>query len=305
MSEAAPSAAPAAAAPNGASPKSTVAPVAPPAGGIETKPNAPTPAEKRSYKLKVDETEVPWEGTDADVQRELQISHAARKRLKEAAEEKAAAKREREEWKAKVKADPWAALQAEGLDPDELLATRLASTIQAQTMTAEQRALAEAQAKLKALEEEKLTRAQAEEKAKADAAADATWAQLEPQFLAAVQKYPELPVTKGTMKKVAALALKFIEAGVDLSPEQVVAELARTEGETLHGRIRSAPLGVLKAWLTTEQRYAIARDVSEELKAKRNGGAPAAANDAPPPRPAAPAGKSMTQAEFLRAMKNR
>jgi hypothetical protein len=170
---------------------------------------------------------------------------------------------------------------------------------QSAQQTPEQREAAQLKAQLAAYETEKQARTEMEAKAKANAAADAAWAQLEPEFLAAIKAHPELPLTRGTMKKLAGLGEKFLAAGVDLTPAQVVAELARTEGETFHGRIRSAPAEVAYVWLTPAQRDYVARKRSEEIRAKRNPAQAQAPSEPARSQSSAQSGGGLTTRELL------
>jgi len=97
------------------------------------------------------------------VLRNLQTSAAAQKRMQEAAE----AEKRANEWRQKLKADPWEVLKAEGLDPDQQAIARVQRLMEQEAMTPEQRAVAEAQRKaaeveqkLKAIEEERRTAAE-------------------------------------------------------------------------------------------------------------------------------------------------
>lgn len=308
MAEAAPSAAPAAQ-PNGAAPKSTVAPVTPPPGGAEgvkaPGPNA-TPAEKRRYELLVDGQKHVVEGTDEEIQRHLQMGFGSIRRFEEAKRMKAEADAAKSTAAERAKADTDAYLRELGIDPDEYTARRVLGQVQAAQLTPEQRELAELKAKMAAIETEKAKAAEEAQKAAVETQAAAMWAQLEPQLFEACKAHPELPLTKGTMKKLGLMAAKFLDAGLDLTPADIVAEVVRGEAETMHGRIRAAPIGVLMAWLTKEQRYAVARAVSEEIRAgqRRPDGGPVLPADSDMGGASDANGqpqKSMTMAEWLRS----
>lgn len=304
MAEAAPSAAPAAQ-PNGAAPKSTVAPVTPPSGGAEgvkaPGPNA-TPAEKRRYELLVDGQKHVVEGTDEEIQRHLQMGFGSIRRFEEAKRMKAEADAAKSTAAERAKADTDAYLRELGIDPDEYTARRVLGQVKAATLTPEQRELEELRAERARTQAEKAKAAEEAQKAAVETQAAAMWAQLEPQLFEAC-KASKLPLTKGTMKKIGLMTAKFLEAGVDLNPQNIVAEVERDEETTHLGRLRATPLDVLEVQLTEEQQMGIARRVSERIRAKRNapaGVAPEATEVGASDANGQPQ-KSMTMAEWLRS----
>lgn len=270
MSEAAPTTTPTTPAPgtNGAAADATK-----PAPG-PTKPTTDVakPPEKRSFKLKVDGKEEAWEGTDEEIAHELQKVRASTRRFEEARKAKQEAQSERESFAKKLKENPRAALKEAGIDVEDWMAKELAEEIRSGQMTPEQRELQKLKAQLSETEKQQKQRETQEAAAKMSAAADAQWKALEPQFVKAMEAHADLPRTKGTMARIAEVGLEFLNAGLDLTPAQVVAEVARREADGFTGRIRKAPVEALEKLLTPEQVKGLAKREAERIRKARNGG---------------------------------
>lgn len=249
---------------------------------------------KLSKPVVVDGVEEALEYDDEEKLRvDLQLAKAARKRMQEAARDKKALAEMQASLKDGEKV--WEALKAAGHDPDALAAARLQRQYEMAQLTPEQRAVAEAQQRAEAAEarakaiEEKI---QQEAQQKADAA---VWAEFEPKLLAAAEK-AALPTDAQTMDLLGRVGLEFANAGIELAPEQIVAEVERRQGmrvmkylpsapvKMLAGAVKSMPVDKLMAVLSEAGLYEPVRQAMVAAwRAKRTGAA------APVQQPAAPA----------------
>ena len=159
------------------------------------------------------------------VLRNLQTSAAAQKRMQEAAE----AEKRANEWRQKLKADPWEVLKAEGLDPDQQAIARVQRLMEQEAMTPEQRAVAEAQRKaaeveqkLKAIEEERQQAATQAETQKVIENLN--------QAIPAAAEAAGLPRSPAVGRMMVEFMLSQARAGADVNPE----DAAQYAKETVH-----------------------------------------------------------------------
>jgi Txe/YoeB family toxin of Txe-Axe toxin-antitoxin module len=230
--------APAPAANLGAAPKSPAVPNS----AFADKPEAPvaeTPAEKkRRIKYKVDgaEKEVDLDSLDdATLATKLQFAEAARTRMQEAAELKKAVQNLITE----IKKDPFAALNdpAFGLDLESMAAERLKAKFREAQMSPEeqerlrlQKELEDRDAKLRSIEEEKKSAAHRE-------LVEKIHAESEKEFMSALEAV-KLPKNHHTLNMMADIAEMNLDHGLELTPQQMAAEVAE--------RVRSSTAQVVK-----------------------------------------------------------
>lgn len=234
-------AAPATPAPQGAAPGATAPaaakrplPGAPSVAGsatpaaAPTEPAAPKPPEKRKFKLKVDQQEVEEELSDDEVTVRLQKGRAAERRMQEAAQ----IRKEFAELKALAKSDPALLLkELAGLeDPDAWAEQRLAAKWKRDVMPeAERKAEDQAKelegykAKIAAFEAEKTQAAEAKQMA-------ALEAQTEAAFKRAFE-VSGLPWTPEHLDAFGKIALEALDYNMDLTPEQMAAEVKAQLGK--------------------------------------------------------------------------
>lgn len=204
-----------------------------------TPPKEPAPPPKRTLKAKVygQEREISAESVESlskelgippeFILRNLQTSAAAQKRLQEVAEKEKAWEARR----AKLKEDPWSVLKEEaGLDPDQAAIARVQRLMEQESMSPEQRAAAEyqrkaaeAEAKLKAFEEEKQTAAQQAETQKVIEGLN--------QAIPAAAEAAGLPRSPAVGRMMVEFMLSQARAGVDADP----ADAAQYAKETVQG----------------------------------------------------------------------
>jgi hypothetical protein len=158
------------------------------------------------------------------VLRNLQTSAAAQKRLQEVAEkEKTWAERE-----AKLKADPWGAF--EGQDPDAAAIARVQAIMEREAMSPEQRKIAEYEAKLKTVEEERSARVKEQQTVAQQAETQKVIAKLNVDLPAAAEA-AGLPKSPAVGRMMIDFMLSQARAGMDVNPE----DAAQYAKETVAG----------------------------------------------------------------------
>lgn len=185
-------------------------------------PAAPKPPEKRKYKLKVDGAEVEEELGDEEIAVRLQKGRAAEKRMQEAA----AIRKQFQELKELAKSDPALVLkELAGLDdPDAWAEQRLAEKWKRDVMPEADRKLADLEARAKAAED----RVKAFETAKSQEAEAKQMAHLEAQTEATFKRAFEVSGLSWTPEHLdlfGKVALEALDYGIDLTPEQMAAEV--------------------------------------------------------------------------------
>ncbi len=257
----------------------------PRAGGADSlegkAPAAPTPAEERRHKLKlkVDGNEEEWEGTDADMARELQLSRAARKRMQEAAEKSKSV----DSFMERVRKDPMNALKdpSIGVDIKELVKKQLIKEYEDEQLKAQdprEYELREAKAQLEAFKAEKQ---KAEETAKEAAERQAqeemdarVRTDLETKFIQAMEQ-SDLPKDRHTLAEMARVAQVNFAKGLDLTPAEMAQEvkermdsnakryLSNLKGEQLAKRLGDDVVKEVQRYLLQKARGAKAAPVVE------------------------------------------
>ena len=210
--------------PTGEAAPSTETPAIPDAA---VKPPAPPPEPTDTYI--VDGVEKVLTRTQARTL--IQKAGAVDRRIQEAAEERGKA----EALLKLFEEDPEAALAKIGKDPTKVLEAYLAKKAKLELMSPEQREkhkleeeLAAERAKLKAIEDERRTKAQEEQDAKVAES-------LEAELIAAADAH-QLDRTPETLEMMADVALELVELGLQVTPNQVAAEVARRQTEYVEAR---------------------------------------------------------------------
>jgi hypothetical protein len=209
--------------------------IAKPEAVAEPKPDAKPEAQpKPVFKLKVngqerdlppDELEIVQDLYERNPDRaqkylvKLQKSQAAEQRLKEAT----LSRREAEDLKARMKADPWKALEEMGINPDEAAAQRVWEKLQLEGMTPEQRELHELKAKHSALEKERAAEKERIE-AQQNEAETAKWRDHYANLtLETMKSAPDLPQTEETAQRMISYLSRAMAQGIELTQPQLVA----------------------------------------------------------------------------------
>lgn len=248
MSTAAPPSAPAASAPTTPAP-APKAPASSPAASTAPQgatslpkdppaaPAAETPTQQqaRILKYKVDgaEKEVDLASLpETELVKRFQMAEAAQKRMQEAAEYRKAF----EQFVSAVKEDPFSALKDPvfGLDLDQLAQQRLLQQFEQEQLPESERKALELQRQLEAKQAE-LDRIAQERQA-------AQQAQLEQQVIDQTYKDFEaalatekVPKSRTTMRMMAEVAMEALDNGIELTPQQIAAEVnERLGGMTKH-----------------------------------------------------------------------
>ncbi len=196
--------------------------------------------------------------SEDDLRRELQLARAARVKLKELAQRERLLKEESE-------LDPVELLKRRNVDPLEVARRVLSEAAKRELMTPEERAAHEAKGEAEAAkaEVEKLKKAQAA--ARVEAAAERLWATLQPEFEAAIAA-SGLPKSPGLTAAIGRVGREFLDAGVRLSPAQVVAEVKRQRDADMASWLSSLDADGLYAALGQERFEALVRRRAERLR---------------------------------------
>lgn len=166
-------------------------------------------------------------GVDPDKLGEaLQKSAAGSRALSEAAKERRAIAQERAEMEKRferLRQSPDDVLAELGVDPDELALRRLQAAAQRESMTPEQLAMAEREQALSA-REAKLQQMEQARQAEAAKVAEQQAFEHAQQTLIPALEASGLPKNHATLALMADVALDALDAGVELTPEQVAQE---------------------------------------------------------------------------------
>lgn len=237
----------------------------------KTAPGAAAEERRLRLKLKVDGAEEDWEGSEADVARELQLSRAARKRMQEAAEYR----KQATEFMERVRKDPVSALKdpSIGVDVKELVKKQLIKEYEDEQLKAQdprEFELREAKAKLEAYEQERKQAEEAwhkeQERLKQEELDTKVRGQLEQQFIAAMEK-SNLPKNAYGLAEMAKVAQISFAKGLDLTPD----EMAREAEERMDGNAKRY-LGALKGeQLVAKLGPDVVKEVQRYLLAKARG----------------------------------
>lgn len=192
---------------------------------LEKPVEAMTQAEKRKFKLKVDGEEFEEELSDDDIRIRLQKDKAADKRLQEAAGErkKLAAALDF------LRKNPKEALKQFGHDFDKLAQEHIAQLYNRETMDPAERERQDLQEKLKTYEQKEAERTKTEETQKQQAHREKVWSEMQEGFVQALDKVGyDKGFAKSTLLPIMAdVQEAALEAGVDLSPDEVAHETTK------------------------------------------------------------------------------
>ncbi len=236
-----------------------------PDGKFAGKPGEEPPAEKEAYrfkrKLKVDGREEDVDLSEDEIQREVQIAKAARKRLAELNQRT----KELDAREARLKEAPHEFLEKAGHDPDQWAADRLAKKAQDGLMSEEERAYRTLQDEVSQLKAEKEERTRLDQEREYKEAEDKQWAHTEPRLMDAIQK-ANLPRGADVMGRIADVGLEFLDAGMELAPEHVVQIAAERMDRDAMRYVFSLPTESLVQKLGPEREKEIVQAYIERFK---------------------------------------
>lgn len=229
-------------------------------------------------KLKADGAEFEVDLDEEGLAREVQIARAARQRLATLA----AKNKELDERESRAKEAPHEFLEKLGIDPDKWAAERLSRKAQDGLMSEEERAFRETQAENARLKQQVEQHARAEQERHTRAVADQLWQKEEPRYLEAIKKH-NLPTGNEVMGHIAQVGLEYMDAGVPLEPEQVVALAAERLGKYADRYVFGLDTPSLVAKLGPEKVADIVRHhIAEFRKSQESRFAEAKPNEPPP-----------------------
>ncbi len=212
-------------------------------------------------KLKVDGREEDADLSEDDIQREVQIARAARKRLAELNQRT----KELDAREARLKEAPHEFLEKAGHDPDKWAAERLAKKAQDGLMSEEERAYRTLQDEVSQLKAEKEQRVQQDQEREAKEMEDKQWAHTEPRLMKAIES-ANLPRGADVMGRIADVGIEFLDAGVELAPEHVVQIAAERLDRDATRYVLSLPAEALAQKLGPERVKALVKLHIEEFK---------------------------------------
>lgn len=234
---------------------------------VAAEPPKPGPHYKTKLKVNGQEQDVEY-ATEADLQKELQLSRFAATRAREAAEAEKKAKAEQAAWLVRLKGGDEELFKENGIDLDELAAKRLAAKARRELMTPEQRELEELKAYREKTQPALEKAANEKHEAALEQYSQALWAQMEPGFHVALEKH-KLTSDPSAMQAIARVGTEFLDAGIDLAPDQVVAEVARQEDAFVWEKLKSYDVPQLVQRLGPEKIQAIVKHFRDEWMAKQ------------------------------------
>lgn len=204
---------------------------------------------KKKFKLKVDGKEMDWEGTDEDIQRELQLSAKARKEIQSSTE----LKKELARFLDVLKKDPERALSdpAIGLDVVEFAKNILNKKLEDELKSPEQiekeklqREVEELRAKMK--EEDEQRKTQEYERLVNEAERD-----LEEKVQEAIES-SGLPKSPYVLKRMADVMLSALENQKQISPKQAMAIVKKEMHKDMKDFFGASPEDLLEELLGSE-----------------------------------------------------
>lgn len=192
-------------------------------GDVAPESKAITQSMKEKFKLKVDgedfEEELDWNDKDS-IRNKLQMAHAAKKRMTEAAE----AKKKAYEIVKKFDEDPESMLKRLGPRGREIAEKYLLAQIQDEMLSPEEKEYRSTKAERDQLKKEKED-AEAERTKTASEAKENEYAQnFQTTIITALNK-SGLPKTPELVKRMASTMHKNLELGLELTPDDLVAEV--------------------------------------------------------------------------------
>lgn len=262
-------------------------------GATDEAPEPPKP-ERKKFTFKVDGKEIAEELSEHEIQTRLQKALAVEKRFQDVANQR----KQIEAALAQIKENPAKALkELAGLDLDEWAEKRLIERYNDSLMSDEEREKITLQKKLAAYEKQEAEQKTAQERAKQEAYEKQIFEQTERDFMAALDK---LGYDKGFSKTtllpmLADVAETALEYGVDLTPDQMAAEVNRRLEQVHRRQVGSLRGESLLKYLGDEAVNEIIKAKLAATKIRPNAAAPI---PAPAREPKPPTSKPMTPAEF-------
>jgi hypothetical protein len=231
-------------------------------------------------------------GVESDqLESALQKTAAGSRALSEAAKERKAAAAERAQVQSLLEAlrsDPDSVLEQLGVDADAMALKRLQARAQREAMTPEERAFSEreqALAKREAAIQAHEAKSQQAAQTQAEAAA---FAEAQQTLLPALEA-SGLPRNHASLQLLANVGLEALDAGVDLTPQQVAAEARHRVQEMVGSVLRDAKPEALVALLGKENVRALMRHSVEQARtAQRPPPSTTVQAPRPPPKDEAP-----------------
>jgi hypothetical protein len=190
--------------------------------GAEQQAQASNPALKKKYKVKIDQKEEELEldlNNDEEVKKHLQMSRAAQKRMKEAAD----TRKQAETFIKMLQENPVELLSNPklGLDFRKIAEEYLYNQIQQESMSPEQRKQIEMEQRLRKYEEQEKTVKQQQESQQLEELQN-HYAQDFDKKITDALKSSNLPKSPKTVKRMAELMYKNLQYGLELEPNQLV-----------------------------------------------------------------------------------
>lgn len=235
----------------------------------------------RVYKVKIDgqEEEVNIDDRADELLAAYSKVKASNKKFEEAAAERKAAEKERQEAKAmidRMKSDPWSVMKELGLDPRTTSEEYLIKQLELEAMTPEQKKAMEMEKKLKDYEErEQLTKKEQEEKIKMEEEAKAAERiaqksqafakEYSDQTLEALQS-SKLPRSQKVVAEVAKKMLEAAEDGYEMTPKQAVKLVEKEHMAALSSLLKDAYPDLLASLLGDEAMKKLRKRDVEKLK---------------------------------------
>lgn len=206
-------------------------PAAPPVEPVKPEPR------KYKFKEKVYGKEEEVEYDEDSLVRALQKGKGADRRMQEASE----LEKKSQAMLRAIQTGDGEALKAFGIDLDALAESRMVERARRELVPKHELEAEELRAENARMKLERQQFELQQQRAQEEAKVDATWRELQPQFEKATEEF-DLPRDHATMKLLAAVGDEFAAAGVDLTPRQIVAEVAKRQND----RIGRYVVGALK-----------------------------------------------------------
>lgn len=279
-----------------------------PAGVKDDKaPEVKPEKRKFQFKTKVDGVESEEEYDEDSLVRELQMAKAANKRMQESARKA----KDAEELQNAFKNGDEKRLRELGIDPDEWAARRLTERAKMLEVPAEQREMEQLRKEAEHYKNLHSQREQQEQLKAQEAEDQRAWEELQPQFIKELQTR-ELPADVATMQLIASVGLEFADAGIDLTPAQVVAEVEKRQGSRIERymlkNFKENPDNVVKFLTKHGLIDAVRKSLDKQWSEKTGIKAPPKKEETDVPKGPIkhnPDSKPMSDAEWLRSVRGR
>lgn len=270
----------------------------------DTPPKAETapPAPPRTIKAKVygKEAELPADTVESLAKqlgvtpdqflRHVQTAAASQKAFEDAAK----ARKEAEAMRTRLKADPWAVLREDGLDPDAIAIQRVQSLMEQEQMTAEQRRIAALEAEKRAAEERAKTLEENQKQQAQQAAMQQAAAELNRVIPEAAER-AGLPRSPVVGRMMVEHMLSVARAGGQPDPDAAAEYAAETLRSWQTGAVGSMDDARLAAYLGPDVVKRVAAYAAAQARSTLPGAVQTPPTGAPRPK-AAP--KTLTPDEW-------